>query len=121
MNPISSAELAALRAEVAAAACDQSCIVKRPIKTPDGRLSNTVTLTTIGTISVGMKQPTTGQATLYASLLANQVAWQLKFPSGSNVQAGDHLFIGSDVLIAQVSLTPQSYSTLDTWLAVEHK
>ncbi len=121
MKPISASELAGLRTEVAAAACDTSCIVKRPVLTPDGRLTNTVTYSTITTVKVGMKQPTSAQCALFAQKIGNSVAWQVKFPVGTDVLSGDHLVIGSNTLVVEADLSPQSYSTLNTYLAVEIK
>jgi hypothetical protein len=121
MKPISAAEMASLRADIAALACDTSCIVKRPVLTPDGRLTNTVTLSTITTVNVGMKQPSAAQCALFAGKIGNSVAWQVKFPTGTDVQSGDHLVIGSNTLVVEADLSPQSYSTLNTYLAVEIK
>jgi hypothetical protein len=128
MNPISTAEMIALRAEVAAAACDTPCTIKRPVKTPDGRLTNTVTYSTIATVNCGIKATTvTNLRSSHAltqeqiNLFGVQVVWEINFPWGTNVQAQDHLFIGSDELVALIDVSLQSYSTLNTMIAGEIK
>jgi uncharacterized Zn finger protein len=65
-----------------------------------------------------MKQPTAAQCALFASKIGNSVAWQIKFPVGTDVKSGDHLVIGSSEMVVEADLSPQSYSTLNTYLVV---
>lgn len=117
--PPTAAEMAQIRADVAAIVFDTSCTIKRPVKTPDGRMTNTEVDTTIATVNVGIKSPTVSQATLYAGLIGSQIAWMVSMPYGTDCTSGDHLYTSSNRMIVQADLSPQSYSSMNTVLAVE--
>jgi len=119
MNPISSAEMTALRAEVAAAALDLDCTIKRPPRTPDAWGSQSGNLATLVTTKAGMKSPRATTLEVYADRIGSKKAWEVNFTYGQDVQEQDHLFIGSAEMVVQAILSVQSYSTLTTVLATE--
>lgn len=120
MNPISAAEMTALRSEVATASLDLDCTIKRPAKTSDAWGTNAEpTLNTVTSTKAGMKSPTPATLETYASRIGAKLAWEINFTYGTDVQEQDSLFIGSDKMIVQAILSQQSYSTLTTVLATE--
>lgn len=121
MLPVSAAELASIQADAAAAACDQSCTIKRNVRTPEPGGGATTTLTTIATVNAGMAEPTAGQLTNYGYLIGSLAAWQVKFPVGTNVQEQDQLVIAGQQLNVVKILAPRSYPALLTVLATEVK
>jgi hypothetical protein len=118
---IPAAELAQIRSDVADAALDIPCIIKRKVTTPDGRGSFTESFSTIDTVNVGMTEPSAGQLANYAYLIESLAAWQIKFPYGTDVQHQDHLIINGETLVVQVDLAPRSFASLLTVLASEVK
>jgi hypothetical protein len=128
MLAVSAAEMAALRADVAAAACDTSCVIKRKVATPDGRLTNTEVYNTVATVLVGIKSPTVaamrssrGMTQELIELIGSQTIWEINFPFGTDVRHQDHLVIGADTMVVLVDISQQSYSTLVTVIAGEIK
>ncbi len=121
MNPIATAELTSLRAEIAAAACDTSCTIKRQTTTADGLGSGSGTYTTVSTVNVGLKPPNATQLQAYDYMIGASKAWMVKFPYGTDVREQDHLVIGSDTLVVQSDVSLSSYSALTMMLAVEVK
>jgi hypothetical protein len=117
------AELAQLRADVAAIALDLDCTIQRPTMTKDAWGSDTevpVTISPVG-LKAGMKSPRARVLETYADRIGAKLAWEVNLPYGTSVQELDHLFIGTDEMIVQAELTQQSYPTLTTVLAVETK
>jgi len=119
MNPISNAEITALRAEVAAAALDLDCTIQRPPMTPDAWGSRSGEPVTVVTVKAGMKSPTPAVLEAYADRIGAKLAWQVNFTYGTDVRELDHLVIGTDTMVVQAILSQQSYSTLTTVLATE--
>src|SRR5579885_785919 len=65
------------------------------------------------TVKCGMKEPTSGIATLYAqSLIGAQKVTMFSFPDGQDCQRGDRVIVSGDTYTVQAVLTPQSYSVL---------
>lgn len=127
MNMVSTAELTQMQADAARGACDQSCTVKRATLSTlasggQSETWNTVLQNGLNTVLVGMAEPTAGQLQNYGYLIGSLAAWQVKFPvAGTNVQERDQLFVAGQVLNVAKDLTPRSYPTLITVLAVEVK
>lgn len=121
MLPISASELASIRSDVQAAACDKSCVIKRATKTKDAYGSDTESLSTIATTVAGMSEPTAGQLANYDYLVGSLSTFQVKLPVGTDVKAQDRLVIDSQTLVVQVVLDPRSYASLVTVLASEVK
>ena len=119
MNAVSSTELTAMRAEVAAATCDTACIVKRKATTVDGFGTSTVVYNTASTTKVGLRSPNSKELALYAEMIGASKAWMVRFAWGYDVRELDHLVIGSDTLIVQADVSLSSYSALTTMLAME--
>lgn len=113
------AEMARIRADVAAIALDLDCIIQRATKTPDAWGTETETWATVATLKSGMKSPTPSMLDLYAEQLGAKLAWQVNFTWGTDVRIQDRLTIGTDTMIVQAILSQQSYSTLTTVLAAE--
>jgi hypothetical protein len=121
MKPISAAEMASLRADVAALACDTSCVVKRKTSTKDAWGTRTESFSTVTTVNVGLKSPAAHELQVYAYMIGSSKAWMVKLPYGTDVRTQDHLILGSDTLVVQADVSLSSYSTLTTMLAVEFK
>lgn len=120
MKPISAAELTAIRANAAAVVCDQDCVIQRATSTPDAYGTETESSpTTIATTVAGMSTPTAGQVQAYASKIGALKAWQVQLPYGTDVREEDLLLIAGHTLTVQADLSPQSYNSLATVLAVE--
>lgn len=118
MLPVSSAELAQIQADLAAAVCNLPCVVQRKTKTPDGSGSNSETLATISPsgLKAGMSQPSEQLLTNYGYRLESLNSWVVKFPIGTSIQSQDHLLINGYTLEAHVALDPRSYPGLELWL-----
>lgn len=116
---LGTAEIAQIRADAAAAACSLSCTIKRKAITRDAYGTETDTFNTVTTVNVGMKEPTAAQLQNYDYLIGSLAAWQIQLPYGTDVKHQDHLLIGTDTLVVQVDLSPQSYNMLTTVLATE--
>jgi hypothetical protein len=119
MLPISDAELALIQSDVAAAACDQICVIQRKISTKDAYGSNTEAFSRIETTIAGMAEPSAGELTNYDYLIGDKAAWHVRLPVGTNVEHQDHLLIGSQTLVVQVVLEPRSYHALFSVIATE--
>jgi hypothetical protein len=116
---LSDSELASIRSDVAAAACDTPCTIQRKTATKDAFGTETETWATIASVNVGMRQPSAGQLANYAFLIGSLAAWQVNMPVGTDVKHQDHLIIGGVTMVVQVDLSPQSYNALTTVLATE--
>jgi hypothetical protein len=123
MNPISAAELTALRAEVPVAALDTSCAIQRRSSTvtSDGMAQNVAPFSTIATVGAGMKQPSAQHLANYDYLVSGLSTWEVHFAYGTDVRVGDHLVMGSDTLVVQADLSLSSYTTIKCVLASEVK
>jgi head-tail adaptor len=113
------AEMALMRADVAAIALDLDCTISRKTATDDAWGTETEVWTTVATLKAGMKSPKPATLDLYAEQLGAKLAWQVNFTWGTDVRIQDRLTIGADTMIVQAILSQQSYSTLTTCLAVE--
>jgi len=119
---VSAAELASIRADLAAAVLDTACTQKRPTKTPDAYgTSSEPSLTTIATFNVGLEKPSGSLLTEHATLIASQATWVVHCPYAQAILQDDEFHIGSNVLIVQKLLGPQSLQGLTDVLAVEIK
>lgn len=121
MLAISAAELAQIQTDAAAAACDQSCTIKRAARTPTASGGATVVWNTVATVQAGMAEPSSSQLQNYGYLVGSLAAWQVRFPVNTNVQELDQLVIASQTLSVVKVLTPRSYPALLTVLAAEVK
>lgn len=121
MLPISSAELASIRADIQAAAMDQLCQVQRKTRTPDGGGSSTEVWVTIATINVGITQPSATILQNYDFKIGSLSTWQVRLPYGTDVREQDHLVINGEDLIVQVLLDPRSYPGSTMVLTGERK
>jgi hypothetical protein len=119
--PPTAAEMAQIRADVAAVALDLSCQIQRKAVTSDGMGQGSEVYNTVATVNVGMISPSATHLQNYDYLIGALSTWQVNFPYGTDVRAQDHLVIGSDTLVVQVNLSLQSYSSLTTVLASEVK
>ena len=119
MLPISSAELAAIRADIQSAAMDQTCVIKRKTRTSDGGGSSTEVWTTIATTVAGITQPSATLLQNYDFKVSSQSTWQVRLPYSTGVKEQDHLIIGGQTLVAQVTLDPRSYPGTTMLLASE--
>lgn len=115
------AEMAQLRADVAAIALDLDCVIQRATPTKDAWGTETENWATIATLKAGMKSPRPATLDVYAARIGAKLAWEVNFPYGTDVQEQDHLLIGSETMVVQAVLSVQSYSTLTTVLATETK
>ena len=116
---LDAAELTQIQADAVAAACSLSCQIQRKTLTRDTIGQGTENWATIATVNVGMNQPSQQLLQNYDYLIGSLSAWLVKFPVGTNVQAQDHLVIGSQTLVVHVLLSPRSYPALLTVLAAE--
>lgn len=122
MLPISAAELAAIRADIQSAAMDTTCQVQRITgRTSDGGGSSRPVFTTIATVSAGITQPSATLLQNYDFKIASQSTWQVRLPYGTDVKEGDHLIVGGQELVVQVTLDPRSYPGTTMVLASEIK
>jgi hypothetical protein len=119
MNPISAAELASIRADLAAAVCDTPCTQQRSTTTPDAWGSATETPTTVGTPNIGLEKPSGGLLQQFAELIASQRTWVVHLPYGTDVRQRDQLVIGTTTLIVQELLGLQSLAGLTDVIATE--
>lgn len=121
MYPVSSAELASIRSDAAAAALDLDCDIQRKTLTSDGMGQDSETWTTIATVKAGMTEPSGSQLQNYDYLIGSLATWKVQLPYGTDVQRQDHLIIDGSTLVVQADLSPQSYNALVTVLASEVK
>lgn len=117
------AEMAQLRADVAAIALDLDCTIQRATASKDAWGTETEVFNTISPsdLKAGMRSPKPATLDVYASRIGAKLAWEVDFPYGTDVQEQDHLLIGSETMVVQAILSQQSYSTLTTCLATETK
>lgn len=121
MNPISSAELASIRADIQAAAMDQTCVIQRKTTTDDGLGSKSEIWATVATTVCGMIQPGAGLLENYGYKIGSLATWQVCLPYGTDVTALDHLIVFGATLEVQVLLDPRSYPACVMLLASEIK
>jgi|SRR5689334_13277483 hypothetical protein len=119
MNPVSASELAQIRADVQAAACDKTCVIQRKTKSSDGMLSETETWNTVTTTVIGLSEPTGLQLQNFDYKIGSLKVFQGKVPIGTDVAEQDHLLVDGQQLVVQVILTPRSYASLLTVLVSE--
>lgn len=117
-NPISTAEIAAIRTE-AALALDKTCVIQRKVRTPVASGGASTLPVPIATVMAGMSQPTASQLANYGYLIGSLSAWQLKMAVGTDVKEKDVLVIEGRTLYVQKVLTPRSYAVLLTLLVTE--
>jgi hypothetical protein len=120
---IDAPELAELQADIAAIACDKTCVISRLSSfTPNSRgVPDETSYSTIATVSAGMRQPTGTHLQNYAYAIEALASWLVHFPVGTDVRKLDHLIIDGQTLEVQIILTPQSYPALLSVLASELK
>ncbi len=112
-------ELAAMQA-VSLASLEQSCVVSRVTRAPDGYGGVTETWAPIATILCNVAQPNAGLMQAYADRLSSQRTYLIRLPEGQDVARDDRLLIsGTETLVVQAVLVPQSYSTACRVLASE--
>lgn len=121
MNAISASELTQIQNDVAAAALDKTCVIKRATTSNDAYGSQTQSYSTVATVSAGMTQPSGGMLQNYAYEIANLASWVVHFAVGTDVRERDHLVIDGQTLEVHVLLTPRSYQGLLTVIAAELK
>lgn len=122
MYPISSAELASIRADIQSAAMDTQCQILRITgKTSDGGGTSRPVFTAIATVNAGITQPSATLLQNYDFKIASQSTWQIRLPYGTDVREGDHLLINGQELVVQVELDPRSYPGTTMVLAAEVK
>jgi len=123
MLPVSALELAQLQNDVAQAACDKPCVIKRKVTTKDAYGSETEVFNTISPngLKAGMTEPGGTSLQNYAYIIGGLATWHLKFPIGTDVKLQDHVIIEGNTMVVQVNLTPRSYPSLITILATEIK
>ena len=119
MNPVSASELASIQRDLVAAVCDKTCVTKRPTKSQDGMLSESVTYNLVETTVIGLSEPTGSQLQNFDYKIGTLKAFQGKMPVTANVQEQDHLDVDGQELIVQAILTPRSYAGLLTVLVTE--
>lgn len=107
---LSASDLAAMQA-VASSALDTACTIQRKTRTPDGTGHYSETLTTIATVQCNLSQPTAGQMQNYGYKIGALATWQVRVPTGTNVEEDDLLTINGQTIVVQVVLQPQSYQT----------
>jgi hypothetical protein len=113
------AELAQIRADVAAIALDIDCTIQRATTAKDAWGTETETWSTIATLKAGMKSPKPAVLEAYADRIGAKLAWEVNFTYGTDVREQDHLIIGTDTMVVQANLSVQSYPSLTTVLATE--
>ncbi len=113
------AELAQIRADVAAVALDLDCVVQRKTITSDGMGQGSEAYTTIATVKAGMRQPGSTHLQNYAYMIESLATWEVQLPYGTNVAEQDHIVVSGHTLVVQKDLSPQSYNALVTVLASE--
>jgi head-tail adaptor len=122
MNAVSAAEMAAIRSEIASAALDLPCVIKRKTQSRDAYGTATETWATVATVNAGVSSPSMTHLQNFAYLIGSSITYQVNLPYGQDIQVDDHLEMGSDILVVQVEISQQSYSAVSTVLAskVEH-
>jgi hypothetical protein len=121
MPAISDAEMASIRADVAATLNLDCTIQRKPSATDIYGSPGSGTYATISTCKAGMKQPGATLLTNYAYLIGSLSTWQVSLPFGTDVKRQDMLLIGNDKLEVQVVLDPRSYAASVMLLASEVK
>ena len=116
-------EMASIRADTSALACDLSCQIQRST-TSLGPGGYTITYPVVATITCGMSEPTAGQLTNYEYMIGDLAAWHVRFPFGTDVRELDRLVItqnnGATRTLSVVKfLQPRSYTALISVLATE--
>jgi hypothetical protein len=120
VKAVSAAELTAIRAETASAACDLACVVKRNTGgSADGYGTSTEGLTTIETTTAGMANPQASLLQNYAYKIGSLATFLVQLPYGSSALEDDILAIAGKTLKVQIVLDPSSYQALHTVLASE--
>lgn len=119
MNPVSAAELASIRADTAAAACDTPCQVQRATITKSRWATEVPTYTTVASVNAGMSEPTAGQLQEISSTVGALTTWVVRFPYGTDVRIKDRLIMAGMTLIVQAPLKPRSYAALASFLATK--
>lgn len=124
MTALTDAELADLRADAQAVACDQPCtLYRKGARVPTAQGGNSAGYSALSTpgLLAGMRIPTAGQLTNYGYLVGSKAAWLLHFPYGTDVRENDHAVIAGQTLEVVKLLQPSSYSAFVNALAVEIK
>lgn len=124
MAALTDAELADLRADAQAAACDQPCtLYRKGARVPTAQGGNSAGYSALSTpgLLAGMRIPTAGQLQNWGYIIASKSSWLLHFPYGTDVRENDHAVIAGQTLNVVKLLQPSSYSTLTNVLAVEIK
>jgi hypothetical protein len=120
MTMISAAEQAQMQAD-ASTSLDQSFVIQRLTRVPDGTGHYSETWATVATAPGNLAQPTAGQMQNYGYKIGSLATWQVRLPVSTNVQENDQLVTNGQTLRVQVVLTPQSYQTCLLLLASEVK
>jgi hypothetical protein len=120
---VSSAELAHIQADLAAAVCDKPCVISQKTSTRDAYGQATEAWATISppTQMAGLSQPTAGELTNYAYAIEDKAAWTVRFPIGTVVGPQNRLLIEGQTLEVHIVLTPKSYPGLLCVIAAELK
>lgn len=118
------AELASIRADVAALACDLTCQIQRSSVTYPQAGNAVIAWNTASTVTAGMSEPTAGQLTNYEYMIGDLATWHIRFPYGTDVRELDRLVItensGTTRTLSVVKfLQPRSYTGLISVLATE--
>lgn len=116
---ISAAEIARIRADVAAVACDLDCTILRATRTPEPQGGASLTWSPLATLKVGMAEPKASQLRNYQYMVGSLAVWIVQLPYGTDIRHGDRLSIAGKMLEVQVDLSPQSYNMLTTVIATE--
>jgi len=118
MGMLTSADLASLRAQ-AAAACDTACTIKQ-VTTSKGTYGETIETegADIDTVAL-LEKPSGGLLATYADLIAAQKTWLTHFPWGTDVEENSNLYIGSKKLKVQALLDLSSYPVFTDCLVTE--
>ncbi len=110
MYGLSAGELAALRSDVASLGDTSITITRRTTaQGPTGNVKPTYGIT-VATVLGNLATPSVGMLQNYSYLIANQTAWVVRMPYGTDVARTDHLTVGSLILEVQDVLAPHSYA-----------
>lgn len=115
---IPASELTAMQATVNSA-LDKTIVIKRATASSDGAGGQSLSWSTIATVSGNLAQPSGALLQNYDFLVGSESTWKVRLASGTDVKENDELVVGGLTLRVQVILQPQSYSTAVNLLAAE--
>jgi Phage head-tail joining protein len=117
---LSAAQLAAFRAVASSALDIPGVIIQRATLADDGYGIHTPTWSTVATVDASEAKPSAAVMAQYAARIANLTSWEMRFPWGTDILAGDQIIMpNGDTRLVQADLSDSSYSTANLYLVSE--